>query len=132
MANIFADGEKLLTTSDISSLQSAVAGKVKTVNNVAPDGKGNITIPAPDLSGLETKADAKKALDAKADKTDLDSKADKTDVNNLQNKVTSQEIEIAELKKSGTKLVGITQAQYDQLVKDGNVQQNVIYAVSNS
>lgn len=109
----------------------ADAGKVKTVNNIEPV-DGNITIPAPDLSGLETKADAKKALDAKADKTDLDSKADKTDVNNLQNKVTSQEIEIADLKKSGTKLVGVTQAQYDQLVKDGNVQQNVIYAVSNS
>ena len=88
MANIFADGEKLLTKSDISSLQSAVTGKVKTVNNVAPDDKGNITIPAPDLSGLETKADAKKALDAKADKTDLDSKADKTNVNNLQAMVT--------------------------------------------
>ena len=88
MANIFVDGEKLLTKSDISSLQSAVAGKVKTVNNVAPDDKGNITIPAPDLSGLETKADAKKALDAKADKTDLDSKADKTNVNNLQAMVT--------------------------------------------
>ncbi len=110
----------------------ADAGKVKTVNNVQPDSSGNITIPAPDLSGLETKADAKKALDAKADKTDLDSKADKTDVNNLQNKVTSQEIEIADLKKSGTKLVGVTQAQYDQLVKDGKVQQNVIYALSNS
>lgn len=79
MANIFADGEKLLTESDISSLQSVVAGKVKTVNNVAPDDKGNITIPAPDLSGLETKADAKKALDAKADKTN---------VNNLQAMVT--------------------------------------------
>ena len=79
MANIFADGEKLLTKSDISSLQSAVAGKVKTVNNVAPDDKGNITIPAPDLSGLETKADAKTALD---------SKADKTNVNNLQAMVT--------------------------------------------
>lgn len=110
----------------------ADAGKVKTVNNVQPDSSGNISIPAPDLSGLETKADAKKALDAKADKTDLDSKADKTDVNNLQNKVTSQEIEIADLKKSGTKLVGVTQAQYDQLVKDGKVQQNVIYAISNS
>ena len=110
----------------------ADAGKVKTVNNVQPDSSGNISIPAPDLSGLETKADAKKALDTKADKTDLDSKADKTDVNNLQNKVTSQEIEIADLKKSGTKLVGVTQAQYDQLIKDGKVQQNVIYAVSNS
>lgn len=110
----------------------ADAGKVKTVNNIEPDSTGNITIPVPDLSNLETKVDAKKALDAKADKTDLDSKADKTDVNNLQNKVTSQEIEIADLKKSGTKLIGVTQAQYDQLVKDGNVQQNVIYAVSNS
>lgn len=66
----------------------ADAGKVKTVNNVQPDSSGNISIPAPDLSGLETKADAKKALDAKADKTDLDSKADKTDVNNLQAMVT--------------------------------------------
>ena len=66
----------------------ADAGKVKTVNGIQPDSVGNITIPAPDLSGLETKADAKKALDAKADKTDLDSKADKTDVNNLQAMVT--------------------------------------------
>ena len=66
----------------------ADAGKVKTVNNVQPDSSGNISIPVPDLSGLETKADAKKALDAKADKTDLDSKADKTNVNNLQAMVT--------------------------------------------
>lgn len=65
----------------------ASAGKVKTVNNIEPV-DGNITIPAPDLSGLETKADAKKALDAKADKTDLDSKADKTDVTTLQATVT--------------------------------------------
>lgn len=110
MANIFVDGEKLLTKSDISSLQSVVAGKVKTVNNVQPDSNGNISISIPDISG----------------------KADKTDVNNLQNKVTSQEIEISDLKKSSTKLVAVTQAQYDQLVKDGKVQQNVIYAVSNS
>ena len=66
----------------------ADAGKVKTVNGIQPDSVGNITIPAPDLSGLETKADAKKALDAKADKTDLDSKADKTDVTTLQATVT--------------------------------------------
>ena len=65
----------------------ADAGKVKTVNNIEPV-DGNITIPAPDLSGLETKADAKKALDSKADKTDLDSKADKTDVTTLQATVT--------------------------------------------
>ena len=44
----------------------ADAGKVKTVNNVQPDSNGNISIPAPDLSG----------------------KADKTDVNNLQAMVT--------------------------------------------
>ena len=161
----------------------AEAGKVKTVNNIEPV-DGNITIPTPDLSGLETKADAKTAndtLDKKisdntvaikknsddiatkanlADvytKTELDpkiasagkvktvnnvqpdsngnisisipdisGKADKTDVNNLQNKVTSQEIEIADLKKSGTKLVGVTQAQYDAL-KDKDP--NVIYAI---
>ena len=66
MANIFADGEKLLTESDISSLQSVVAGKVKTVNNVQPDSNGNISISIPDISG----------------------KADKTDVNNLQAMVT--------------------------------------------
>ncbi|WP_304228437.1 hypothetical protein [Lactobacillus kitasatonis] len=88
----------------------ANAGKVKTVNGTQPDSSGNIAITIPDISG----------------------KADKNDVNNLQNKVTSQEIEIADLKKSGTKLVAVTQAQYDQLVKDGEVQQNVIYAVSNS
>ena len=49
----------------------AEAGKVKTVNNIAPDDNGNIAIPGPDLSGLETKADAKTALDAKADKSDV-------------------------------------------------------------
>ena len=125
MANIFADGEELLTKSDISSLQSAVAGKVKTVNNVAPDDKGNITIPAPDLSGLETKADAKKALDAKADKTDLDSKADASSLQALDGRVTALE------NKPGD-IIAVTQAQYDQLVKDSKVQQNVIYAVSHS
>ena len=82
----------------------ANAGKVKTVNNVQPDSNGNISISMPDISG----------------------KADKTDVNNLQNKVTSQEIEIADLKKSGTKLVGVTQAQYDAL-KDKDP--NTIYAI---
>ena len=65
----------------------ADAGKVKTVNNIEPV-DGNITIPAPDLSSLETKEDVKKALDAKADKADLDSKADKTDVTTLQATVT--------------------------------------------
>lgn len=82
----------------------ANAGKVKTVNGTQPDSSGNIAISIPDISG----------------------KADKTDVNNLQNKVTSQEIEIADLKKSGTKLVGVTQAQYDALkTKDPNT----IYAI---
>lgn len=82
----------------------ANAGKVKTVNNVEPDSSGNIAISIPDISG----------------------KADKTDVNNLQNKVTSQEIEIADLKKSGIKLVAVTQAQYDALkTKDPNT----IYAI---
>ena len=124
----FVTGEQIknyYTKTEVDS-KLATAGAVKTVDGINPDDKGNITIPAPDLSGLETKADAKKALDAKADKTDLDSKADKTDVNNLQNKVTSQEIEIADLKKSGTKLVGVTQAQYDAL-KDKDP--NVIYAI---
>lgn len=66
----------------------AEAGKVKTVNNITPDSTGNVTIPAPDLSNLETKTDAKTALDAKADKTDLDAKADKSDVTTLQTTVT--------------------------------------------
>lgn len=60
MVDLYVNGHKL-----------AEAGKVKTVNNVAPDDKGNINIPAPDLSGLETKTDAKTALDAKADKSDV-------------------------------------------------------------
>ena len=63
----------------------ADAGKVKTVNNIEPV-DGNITIPAPDLSSLETKEDVKKALDAKADKADLDSKADKTDLDSKADK----------------------------------------------
>lgn len=66
----------------------AEAGKVKTVNNITPDSTGNVNIPAPDLSNLETKTDAKTALDAKADKTDLDAKADKSDVTTLQTTVT--------------------------------------------
>lgn len=66
----------------------AEAGKVKTVNNITPDDNGNIAIPGPDLSNLETKVDAKTALDAKADKTDLDAKADKSDVTTLQATVT--------------------------------------------
>lgn len=66
----------------------AEAGKVKTVNNITPDDNGNIAIPAPDLSNLETKTDAKTALDSKADKTDLDAKADKSDVTTLQTTVT--------------------------------------------
>ena len=161
----------------------AEAGKVKTVNNIEPV-DGNITIPTPDLSGLETKADAKTAndtLDKKisdntvairknsddiatkanlADvytKTELDpkiasagkvktvnnvqpdssgniaismpdisGKADKTDVNNWSNRITALEVEIADLKKSGTKLVAVTQAQYDAL-KDKDP--NVIYAI---
>ena len=41
----------------------AEAGKVKTVNGIQPDSSGNITIPAPDLSDLETKADAKTTND---------------------------------------------------------------------
>ena len=49
----------------------AEAGKVKTVNNITPDSTGNVNIPAPDLSNLETKTDAKTALDAKADKSDV-------------------------------------------------------------
>ena len=105
-----ADSATVYTKSDTDNIVNilkesiANAGKVKTVNNIQPDSNGNISISIPDISG----------------------KADKTDVNNLQNKVTSQEIEIADLKKSGTKLVGVTQAQYDAL-KDKDP--NVIYAI---
>ena len=104
----------------------ANAGKVKTVNNVQPDSSGNIAIPTPDLSGLETKADAKKALDAKADKTDLDSKADRSDVTTLQSKVTEQGTQIADLQKGNLKFVACTQEQYDAL-KDKDP--NTIYAI---
>lgn len=135
-------------TSDLANL-----GKVKTVNGNSPDSNGNVNVPAPDLSGYATKSDlatagkmktisvnggAKVAPDANgnADITvttvDISGKADKTDVTNWSNRITALEVEIADLKKSGIKLVGVTQAQYDQLVKDGKVQQNVIYAVSNS
>ena len=82
----------------------ANAGKVKTVNNVQPDSNGNISISIPDISG----------------------KADKTDVNNCSNHITALEVEIADLKKSGIKLVAVTQAQYDAL-KDKDP--NVIYAI---
>ncbi len=63
----------------------AEAGKVKSVNGMT----GEVTIPAPDLSGYATKADLSGKADkadllAKADKADLNSKADKTDI-----KVTS-------------------------------------------
>lgn len=82
----------------------ANAGKVKTVNGTQPDSSGNISITVPDISG----------------------KADKIDVNNWSNHITALEVEIADLKKSGTKLVGVTQAQYDALkTKDPNT----IYAI---
>lgn len=105
MANIFADGEKLLTESDISSLQSVVAGKLKTISidggtHTSPDTSGNVNI-------------------------DLSKKADASSLQALDGRVTALE------NKSGD-IVAVTQAQYDQLVKDGKVQQNVIYAVSYS
>ncbi|WP_066924660.1 hypothetical protein [Murdochiella massiliensis] len=63
----------------------AEAGKVKSVNGMT----GDVTIPAPDLSGYATKsalADyaTKTELSTKADKADLSAKADKSDI-----KVTS-------------------------------------------
>lgn len=73
MVDLYVNGHKL-----------AEAGKVKTVNNVAPDDKGNINI---DLSGLETKTDAKTALDAKADKSDVTTL--QTTVTGLSTKVDS-------------------------------------------
>lgn len=36
------------------------AGKVKTVNNQAPDSNGNISLPQPDMSAYETKEDSKR------------------------------------------------------------------------
>ena len=57
--------------------------------------------------------------------SDLSKKADVSSLQALDNRVTSLE------NKSGG-IVAVTQAQYEQLVKDGKVQQNVIYAVSNS
>ena len=92
MANIFADGEKLLTKSDISSLQSAVAGKVKTVNNVAPDDKGNITIPAPDLSGVETKLDAKSVHDNLSKKVNDNIAAIKKNSNDIATKANATDV----------------------------------------
>lgn len=55
----------------------------------------------------------------------LNAKANQSNLQNLANRVTAIE------NKPGD-IVAVTQAQYDQLVKDGKVQQNVIYAVSNS
>ncbi|ADQ59440.1 hypothetical protein LA2_07605 [Lactobacillus amylovorus GRL 1112] len=124
-------------TSDLANL-----GKVKTVNGNSPDSNGNVNVPAPDLSGYATKSDlatagkmktisvnggAKVAPDANgnADITvatvDISGKADKTDITNLSNRITALEAEIADLKKSGIKLVGVTQAQYGALkTKDPN------------
>ena len=62
----------------------AEAGKVKTVNGTEPDTKGNINI---DLSNFETKADAKTALDTKADKSDVTTL--QTTVTGLSTKVDS-------------------------------------------
>ena len=76
----------------------AEAGKVKTVNNVQPDSSGNINI---DLSGLETKADAKKALDTKSEEiTALRTENNnlKQEVGNLKNKDAELEREIEDAK----------------------------------
>lgn len=56
---------------------------------------------------------------------DLSKKADVSSLQTLDSRVTALE------NKPGD-IVAVTQAQYDQLVKNGKVQQNVIYAVSNS
>lgn len=56
---------------------------------------------------------------------DLSKKADISSLQALDSRVTALE------NKPGD-IVAVTQAQYDQLVKDGKVQQNVIYAVSTS
>jgi len=72
----------------------AEAGKVKTVNNVQPDSSGNINI---DLSGLETKADAKKALDTKSEEITVlrtENNNLKQEVDNLKNKNAELEQEI--------------------------------------
>lgn len=70
----------------------AEAGKVKTVNNVQPDSSGNINI---DLSGLETKADAKKALDTKSEEIT----ALRTENNNLKQEVGNLKNKNAELEQ---------------------------------
>ena len=70
----------------------AEAGKVKTVNNVQPDSSGNINI---DLSGLETKADAKKALDTKSEEI----AALRTENNNLKQEVGDLKNKNAELEQ---------------------------------
>ena len=70
----------------------AEAGKVKTVNNVQPDSSGNINI---DLSGLETKADAKKALDTKSEEIT----ALRTENNNLKQEVDNLKNKNAELEQ---------------------------------
>lgn len=83
----------------------ANAGKLKTISI---DGG---TPASPDTSGNVN--------------IDLSKKADASSLQALDSRVTALE------NKPGD-IVTVTQAQYDQLVKDGKVQQNVIYAVSNS
>lgn len=70
-----ADSATVFLKTDAETLKTTLeneitnAGKVKTVNNIQPDSNGNITIPAPDVSG----------------------KADKSDLQNLANRVTAIE-----------------------------------------
>lgn len=89
---------------DVSSLQSVVAGKADKAT-----------------AFLKTDADSlKNQLES-----DLSKKADASSLQVLDSRVTA-------LENKPSDIVAVTEAQYEQLVKEGKVQQNVIYAVSNS
>lgn len=106
-----ADKATVFLKTDADSLKNQLeseisnAGKLKTISI---DGGTPTT---PDTSGNVN--------------IDLSKKADASSLQALDSRVTALE------NKPGD-IVAVTEAQYEQLVKEGKVQQNVIYAVSNS
>lgn len=111
-------GDKTVTISTlndaITALQTQVSGLANLQNVVA--GKADSA-----TVFLKTDADSlKNQLES-----DLSKKADASSLQALDSRVTA-------LENKPSDIVAVTEAQYEQLVKEGKVQQNVIYAVSNS
>lgn len=119
--------------SGLASLQSVVAGKANSadvylktdINNTVAQLREEIRN-AGKLKTISIDGGTPASPDTSGNvNIDLSKKADVSSLQALDSRVTALE------NKPGD-IVAVTQAQYDQLVKDGKVQQNVIYALSTS